>query len=153
MKLNITSITRTPRTSTSGKPFTSVTLKAKEYGEKFISGFGNKANEGWKVGDEVEVEITEKPSVNKKGENVVYLNFSMPEKSAGFDAKLLSEIANRQISHGLLLQKIWDKLENKPKPAPVISGTDIPYPVMKKEPNFTPAQADSEDINPAEIPF
>ena len=158
IKLTLTSITRTPRTSKDGKPFTSVSIKAKEYGEKFISGFGNKANENWKVGDEVEVAaVIEKPSTNKQGQPVVYLNFEMP-KSGGATAspevmKILTEIANRQVSIILKLDRILANQEpkNATRVAPVVSGTNIEYPQMTKAPSFE--QADSEDIDSSLIPF
>lgn len=71
--LTITSINRYNKTAkSSGKPFVSVALKAQEYGDRTISGFGNKENEHWVVGDIVEVEV------ETKGE---YLNFTMPKGS------------------------------------------------------------------------
>lgn len=128
-KLTLTQVTRTQRTSKDGKPFTSLTIKANEYGQKFLSGFGNKANENWKEGDTVEVEnIVEKPGVNKKGESVVYLNFEMPKNapSAGFDAKILTEIANGITTLKMQNQKILDHLSNKNRLDLTSAGTKVP---------------------------
>jgi hypothetical protein len=129
-KLTLTQVTRTQRTSKDGKPFTSLTIKANEYGQKFLSGFGNKANENWKEGDVVEVEnIVEKPGVNKKGEAVVYLNFEMPKAQAvtpGFDAKVLTEIANGITTLKLNQQKIIDHLSGKSRLDITSAGTKVP---------------------------
>lgn len=70
--VTITNVSRKERTSNrTGKPFTSLGLQCVEYGEKWLSGFGNKDNASWKKGDTVEIEIEE------KGE---YLNFNTPRK-------------------------------------------------------------------------
>ena len=80
MQVVLTAVYRKERTSTrTGRPFTSIGIKTQEHGEKWLSGFGNKDNAGWKTGDTVEI------LVEQKGE---YLNFSMPTqvKSAPSDA-------------------------------------------------------------------
>lgn len=59
-----------PFKSKKGFPYTKLSFKCKEYGDKYVGGFGNKDNEGWKVGDTVEV------IVKQNGE---YLNFDMPK--------------------------------------------------------------------------
>lgn len=77
MKLTLTNVTRTPRTSQrTGKDFTSLSIKSVEYGDRFISMFGNKDNMAWKAGDVVEVTIKE---VEKDGKK--YLNGEMPERA------------------------------------------------------------------------
>lgn len=58
-----------------GKPYTSVRIKCAEFGEQFLSGFGNKENAAWKSGDQVEV-LVEKKEVGGKE----YFNFSIPKK-------------------------------------------------------------------------
>lgn len=77
MKLTLTQVFATNKdkngnqlTSKDGKPYTRMSIKANEYGDKWISGFKNKSNENWKSGDEVEC------IVEQKGE---YLNFSLPK--------------------------------------------------------------------------
>ena len=69
-----------------GRPYTSVTIKVAEHGDKWISGFGNAVNANWRDGDEVELIIT------PKGE---YLNFSMPkaeDKQNELSEKILNKL-------------------------------------------------------------
>ena len=77
-KLTITGIWRNttdkqgnPFKSAKGFPYTKLSFKCKEHGDRYIGGFGNKENEGWQVGDIVEVIVKE---------NGQYLNFEMPKK-------------------------------------------------------------------------
>lgn len=72
MQITLTAVSRKEKTSKAGKPFTSVGIRCNEYGERWLSGFANKDNAGWKVGDTVEVDV------ETKGE---YLNFSVPKAS------------------------------------------------------------------------
>lgn len=76
-QVTIKAVSRREKTSSSGKPFTSVGLKTVEYGDKWLSGFGNKDNASWKEGDKVTI------LVEQKGE---YLNFTMPNSKAGQEA-------------------------------------------------------------------
>lgn len=94
MKLTITFVGRyttkkdgSPLIGANGKPYTSLRLKANEYGDKFLSGFDNAQTRGWKVGDTVEVDV------EQKGE---YLNFSVPQKPAGGAIEL--DMLRREIS-------------------------------------------------------
>lgn len=57
-----------------GKPYTKCNIKCAEYGDKYLSGFGNALTKTWNVGDTVEIEI------EQKGE---YLNFSVLKKQEG----------------------------------------------------------------------
>lgn len=57
-----------------GKPYTKCNIKVAEYGDKYLSGFGNAVTKTWNVGDTVEIEI------ETRGE---YLNFSVPKKETG----------------------------------------------------------------------
>jgi hypothetical protein len=73
MKVEITKIFRTLKDkqggqlkTKDGRAYERVSIKTKEYGDKYISGFGNKWNETWKEGDIVDIDI------KQKGE---YLNF------------------------------------------------------------------------------
>lgn len=128
MKLNLTYIDRKERTSArTNKPFTSVTIKAKEYGEKFLSGFGNKENSSWQVGQEVEVASVNE--VSKDGK--IYLNFEMPKFGGNGDVmKALERIENRLTSNQLALITAMKELaslitEGKPKsdyPTPESEG-------------------------------
>lgn len=84
MKIIITAISRNDRTTKDGKKkYVSVGIKCAEYGDRFINGFGNKNNESWQAGDEVDVDIKEVESNGKK-----YLNFETPDMTA----RLLSEV-------------------------------------------------------------
>lgn len=56
--------------SKTGKPYSKCNIKTQQHGDKWLSGFGNKTNEGWKVGDEVEVKITQ---------NGEWLNYETPK--------------------------------------------------------------------------
>ena len=85
-EITITKIIRTERQSKkTGKPFTSLGLKTEEYGDVWVSGFGNKDNADWKEGDKVNVVI------EKKGE---YTNFSMPKRESfvGSNAQVVNLI-------------------------------------------------------------
>lgn len=68
---NTTDKAGNPLKSKDGKPYTKVSIKTKETGDKYVGGFGNKANEGWKIGDVVDI------IVEKNGD---YLNFKLPNK-------------------------------------------------------------------------
>lgn len=81
-KLTITGIWRNDRTSAGGKAYVSVSIKTREYGDKYVSGFGNAWNQNWKVGDTVEVDVTKKPGVDKAGKPTEYMNFSRPDPLA-----------------------------------------------------------------------
>lgn len=73
MQLTIESIERVPLTSkTTGKPFTSVRIKTREYPGKIISGFANVDNADWEVADVVEANVEQKGT---------YLNFSTPKNT------------------------------------------------------------------------
>ena len=62
-----------PLMTQDGRPYQRLAVKAEQYGDKWISGFGNKANQHWKEGYEVEMRVEK---VIKDGKE--YLNFSMP---------------------------------------------------------------------------
>lgn len=71
MQVTLTKIfDKTRQSARTGKDFVSRSIKTNEHGEKWISGFKGKENEGWREGDTVEITIEE------RGE---YLNFSVPK--------------------------------------------------------------------------
>lgn len=117
IKLNLTYVDRKEKTSKrNNKSYVSLSIKATQYGDKFLSGFGNKANESWKVGDEVEV--LEVKEVEKEGK--VYLNFEMPKAFNGNAElqKALEEIRG-QLTKVLLGQReLFEAITNPPKPYP-----------------------------------
>lgn len=126
MKLTLTYVNRTERTSAkTNKPYTSISIKAKEYGDKYLSGFGNKENAGWKEGDTVEVaEVTSIAKGDK-----LYLNFEMPKAQANGSPevmKLLTEIANRQVGDRLRLDRIIAHLSGKDRLDRTSAGTKVP---------------------------
>jgi len=104
MKLNLTFVKRTERTSSrNGKPFTSLSIKAKEYGDKYLSGFGNSSNKSWDVGQEVEVLKVEEVVKDDK----TYYNFEMQKsepKSAGGISPENFEILRKE--HSEILTKL-----------------------------------------------
>ena len=83
-KLTLTRVFRKDEVSKkTGNPYTRLALKTKEYGEeKWVSGFGNKSNSDWKVGDVIEVDV------KQEGQ---YLNFEMP-KSNGASPELIAKV-------------------------------------------------------------
>lgn len=104
-KLNLTFVKRTPRTSVAGKPFTSLSIKATEYGEKYLSGFGNKDNASWNIGDEVEVEKVEEVVKGDK----TYLNFTMAQNAPKGGVELLAlrnDIKAVQIQSASILKEL-----------------------------------------------
>ena len=72
--VTLTGVIRKEKTSTrTGKPFTSLGIKTVEYGEKWLSGFGNANNASWKEGAKVEIIV--------EGKERVPFNFSVPESA------------------------------------------------------------------------
>lgn len=123
MKLTLTYINRTERQGKKG-PYTSVSIKAKEYNDKFLSGFGNKTNENWKVGDEVEV--AEVKEVSKDGK--IYLNFEMPKATGGVNPKQMEEILNLTFSTNFMVKALFDhfiKTEKKEDNYPTAESEGI----------------------------
>jgi hypothetical protein len=119
IKLNLTYVRRTQRTSKTGKPFTSLSIKATQYGEQFIGGFGNKSNENWKEGDEVEVLDVKKDPTGK------YLNFEMPKLLPNNAVELMAlrtEIQKVQAQ----LRSVIDHLSGKNRLDLTSAGTKIP---------------------------
>lgn len=90
----------TPLMSKAGKPYTKMSIKAKEYGDKWISGFKNKQNEGWKDGDIVEAIIKE---------NGEYLNFELPKKDDVVTGEI-GKIHNLLTGMNLVLLQIAEKV-------------------------------------------
>lgn len=147
VKLTLTYVDRKERMSKEqpgkpSRPFTSLTIKAQEYNDKFLSGFGNRENAGWKVGDVVEVgEIRE---VSKDGK--IYLNFEMPRMSISDLSKRLEKLEGMH-SHlasevGECVKKIKE-LTNKP--------VDDGYPTREKEIGLTEGQTHPFDHTDSDL--
>ena len=122
MQISITGISRKEKVSTrTNKPFTSLGLKTQEYGDKWLSGFGNASNKDWKVGDTVEVEI------EQKGE---YLNFTTPKNANGTEKPSATTSADIAWIKNALSTQVIPMLKK-------LSDTEVDdYPVGTGEPNF-----------------
>lgn len=122
-----------PLKSAKGYPYTRMSIKTKEHGDQWISGFQNKDNQNWKENDTVEVII------KKNGQ---YLNFETPkmeDKVGEHMAKVtlaLSRIEAKvdYIANALNLRK--DAIEQSQGPT---EPGAIEYP--------------EEEINAEDIPF
>lgn len=111
MELTITKIVRTPRTSAAGKPFTSVGIKTVEHGDRFLSGFSNAENSGWKEGTKINVEVAESVKLDKNGKP--YLNFVQPKKDDVL-RELRSELSSLRTDISTLMRMV-SGIENKLK--------------------------------------
>lgn len=114
VKLNLTFVKRTEKTSAkTNKPFTSLSIKAKEYGDQYLSGFGNRANADWKEG--MEIEVAEVKEVQKDGKT--YYNFEMPKAYGGnVDIQKALEEIRGQLTKVLLGQReLYEAIVNPPK--------------------------------------
>ena len=60
----------TPLMSKLGKPYSKMSVKCVEHGDKWLSGFKGRENENWKEGDQVDI------IVKQNGE---YLNYDVPK--------------------------------------------------------------------------
>ena len=124
INLTLTYVDRKERTSKAGKPFTSISIKAKEYADKYLSGFGNAQNKDWKVGDTVQVEaVTSKESNGK-----TYLNFEMPKKangtSGGMTLSQAEELLIRVAKIQYIVERIMDYV--RPDDGKTSAGTKVP---------------------------
>jgi hypothetical protein len=122
MKVTLTTINRRDKTSTAGKPYVSLGIKTQEHGDKWLSGFGNKRNAGWKEGDDVEIEVVEKVVGDK-----TYLNFEMPKLPEGyqFPSEMKEELNIIKTMLGRIIYLIENPNQKKDN-----------YPEYKGEPNF-----------------
>lgn|SRR3990167_9711382 len=151
-KLNLTYIKRTERISAkTNKPFTSLSIKATQYGDKFLSGFGNRNNENWKEG--MEVEVAEVKEVNKDGKT--YLNFEMPKAFGGNPetTKAIEEVKNSLSKLHLKTDEIlaWKRLQTG-EIKPVVED----YPPMDESNNASGVTKEDDgldQIKPEDIPF
>lgn len=106
-----------------GRTYTRLVLKAKEYGDKPISGFDNFQTKTLKEGDIIEAEVTQ---------NGEYLNFRMPNKEDKL-FKQMEEISGKLVKMNLGIQQILTHLQGKKEPD---------YPDFGGEPNFEPKEED-----------
>lgn len=133
MKHTLTSIQRYQKTSAAGKPYTSVVIQTNTHGSKTLSGFGNKENESWRAGDEVEFDVEQKGA---------YLNFSMPKGGSGASnehssariEQIYQEVVATRQSVVMLVQLLKEKGVIPSSPSPI----GIPYPEDQIDPNDMP---------------
>lgn len=125
-KQKLTWIKSEEKTSKAGKKFTSVSIKTDRYGDRFLSGFGSKENRDWKVGDEVELIVTEKEYNGKS-----YLNFEHKREPRLEDRVAILEDTVNKIREFLKpiyeeRKKAEDKSSGKPHyPTPEEEGIDF----------------------------
>ena len=110
-KIKITKIYKTNKDkngnelkSKDGRPYTRLSIKAEQFGDKWISGYENAHNKDWQEGDEVEVII------KKNGE---YLNFDTPKKDdkvVEMLSLLLTKVAHLQFK----VDSIYENIPKKP---------------------------------------
>lgn len=111
IQLTLTQVKRTPRVSSrTGKPFTSLGIKAVEYGNVWIGGFDSSVTESWKAGDRVTVE-----SVEKQGQ---WLNFTVqkPEKAQSAGVNLLPVLERIALAVEDIRAIVISKSMDTPKP-------------------------------------
>lgn len=87
-----------------GRPYTRLTIKAESRGDKYLSGFENAATKDWKVGDAVDIEITE---------NGQYLNFSVPKVADSKVTENTEAILNRLVTMNIKLDQILEVVKPK----------------------------------------
>lgn len=146
VKLTLTWIKREQKTSKAGKPYTSLSIKANEYADRYINGFGNVLNANWKEGDTVEVlAVTEKEYNGKK-----YLNFDMPKAEDKVN-ELKGELVGLSLGMGKLNFKLDQIIEHLAGTKRLDRTSD-----GKPMPNFNtpkPQSEASDDIDPNLIDF
>ena len=120
-----------PLIGKNGRPYTSLRIKANEYGDKYISGFESAETKDWKAGDTVEADVEDTGQ---------YLNFNVPKKQAGgmsaddmaYIKRELTAIRQEQVMVRQLLQA-----KGQIPKADAVS-VDIPYPENESEMDGAP---------------
>jgi hypothetical protein len=113
----------TPLISKAGKPYSSMSIKCVEHGEKWLSGFKGKENEFWKEGDQVDVII--KP-------NGEYLNYEVPKAEDKLAMRVSAlEVDVMQLKNSLARTGSASGVVNAPAPVQAPSN-----PALEDEPPF-----------------
>lgn len=106
-----------------GKPYSFYKIKTDRHGDKILSTFGDKVTESWKIGDEIEIKVTE--TVSPDGRFTNY-NFEYPKKPKDNERLASLEITVDQLKRKL--QEVIDHLKgNKPENLLTSAGTPIPF--------------------------
>lgn len=87
--------------SKKGFPYTRMSIKTEEHGDKWVSGFENKDNKDWKEGDTVEIEVKE---------NGQYLNFETPKQDE-VSVKQMGDVLNKLVTIKMQNEQIVDFLK------------------------------------------
>ena len=99
-----------PLRTRDGRPYTRLLIKTENYGNQWISGFANKQNYNWKVGDLVNIEIQE---VQKNGQT--YLNFRTQDRIDLLEARIATlEIQIRNLMGSQEAKKEKEQPEELP---------------------------------------
>ena len=113
-----------------------VLIKAQEYGDRWMSGFGDKTNAGWNPGMVVEAEVSETEATGPTGQP--YLNFKTPRTGGSFGN--LQSVMDLLKSVALDVSFIKGLLESRTKKS---------VPVEPPAPQEPP----EDEINIDQIPF
>lgn len=117
-------------TGKNGKPYTRLSIKTKEHGEQWLSGFDSKDTAQWSEGQQVEIEVTE---VEKDGKK--YLNFVTPKKGGDELLKQIFDntemILNRLVGLKIDIETI--KAAQQPKKEYPPNDGEVPF---EEEPDF-----------------
>lgn len=96
LKVKITKIFRKKVDTKYGEKL-SCGIKTEQHGDKWINGFENQITKDWKIGDEVNILITE-----KKTNGNVYLNYKTPKTEGMTESQvrqIIKEEINRRMSN------------------------------------------------------
>lgn len=113
-----------------GRPYTRMSIKCEQYGEKWISGFQNASNKDWKEGDEVEIVLKQNGEylnfeTLKKDDKLVDMLSQLLTKVGKIDAKI-DLIADGMNLKGKLEDK-YGKSSEPDYPDDKINVDDIPF--------------------------
>ena len=87
-KLTLTTVIRKAQVSArTNKPYTSLSIKTKEHGDRYLSGFGSAKTDSWKEGDVVTLEVTESEKLDKNGRP--YLNWDHIDQEKLMEQRIL----------------------------------------------------------------
>lgn len=110
-----------PLLSKEGNPYNKIAIQTEQYGEKWLSGFGNTANYFWRKGDIVEIEVT--PS----GEFLNFTNEStmLDRMMKAMEVRImkLERSLNKKVESG----EVVGDVDFSKKDTEVIDVEDIPF--------------------------